>query len=297
MVKKGDCDVIALGLTDVEKGARVISYVRANDIRKVVVLSPFRFRPSFELPCEVEHIEWTEIIKYKFFYRLLQEINNDTLLVVNECLRTQDRSDLTYNCIRHFLNQTKNQFVFQYLPIIDSIDDFMILFDFDSRSRWKREAFRNVFPRECKIEINRVNVSWREVRVETNAVTAATYAREKRRLVDNIGLRDPNVIPRNLYLISGKEKAKHINPGSKYVGRNNRFGLDNMCTYRDISGTGQYVVFELCHNFIDFIDFMSVSRQAEIPVMVSDLKVDRWYYERYQAWGKRLADAYSALQQ
>jgi len=288
--------MIALGLTAVEKEVMIAEYCQEHSIRKVFVLSPIRFRPLFELPCEVEYIEWAEIIMYKFFYRLLQEINNYTLLVINECLRIQDRNDLTYNCIRHFLNQTKNQFVFQYLPIIDSIDDFMILFDFDTRSKWKRDAFCGALLRECEIEIKRVNVSWREVRVETNAATTKTYAREKRRLIDDIRLRDPHTIPRNLYLISGKEKVKSIEIESQYVGRNNRFGLDNMRTYRDISGTGQYVVFELCHNFIDFIDFMSVSRQVEIPVMVSDLKVDQWYYDRYQAWGKRLVDAYSALQ-
>ena len=71
-----------------------------------------------------------EIIQYKFYYRLLQEIGKDTLLVVNECLRMQNRYDLTYNCLRLFLQQTPHALVFQYLPIIDTIADFMVLFDF-----------------------------------------------------------------------------------------------------------------------------------------------------------------------
>ena len=61
-----------------------------------------------------EFIEWADIIEYRYYYRLLQEIGSKTLVVVNECLRTQARHDLTYNCMRLFLNQTDHRLIFQY---------------------------------------------------------------------------------------------------------------------------------------------------------------------------------------
>jgi hypothetical protein len=109
-----------------------------HGIEKVFILTP----ANFSLACPFanhETIEWAVIIQYKFFYRLLQEINQRTLAVVNERLSTQNRYDLTYSCIRHFLTQSSHQIVFQHLPLIDSIEDFMVLLDSEARSRWKRE--------------------------------------------------------------------------------------------------------------------------------------------------------------
>jgi hypothetical protein len=288
--------MIFLGLTDTEKEERLTKYCQTNSIQKIFILSPNRFRPSFNLPCETEHIEWSQIIEYHFFYRLLQEIKNSTLVVVNECLRTQNRNDLTYNCIRHFLNQTKHQIIFQYLPLIDTFEDFMTLFDFDTRSRWKRESFRTDLLNECTLEIKPINLSWNATLIQTDSKTKEAYSREKNKLIANVGLRDPHTIPRNLYLISGKSKIKHISPNLQYVGRNNRFNLNNLHTFKEITTKENFTVFELCHNFIDLIDFLTISRQTHIPILVSDLKVDQWYFERYQNWDQRLKDAYSALQ-
>jgi len=285
--------VICLGLNASQKDAKVARYCADHGIKKVFVLTPEKFRPAFSV--EAEHIEWAQIIQYKFFYRLLQEIDGSTLIVVNECLRTQNRYDLTYNCIRHFLSQTTHQLVFQYLPIIDSPDDFMILFDLDTRSQWKREKLRAELLPHCKVEVAEVPLVLRAVSVETDAKTQAAYVREKRKLIDGIGLKDPHTIPRNLYLMSGKAKLAHVIAGAAYVGRNNRFGIDGLRTFKDEAFPPASTVFELCHNFIDFSDFLALSRQTEIDVLVADLKVDAWYFDRYQAWLQRVRDAYAVL--
>lgn len=285
--------MILLGLDTAEKRKRIGRYVAEHGITKTFVLSPERFALG---PIDgAEPIEWAEIIQYKFFYRLLQEIDSRTLVVVNECLRTQNRNDLTYNCMRHFLNQTTHQLVFQYLPLIDTFDDFMILFDFDTRSRWKREKFRPELLAECSLEVHDVPIAIEPIAVEADAKTRAAYAKEKRRLVDGIGLKDPHTIPRNLLLMAGKAKVPHVDPTKRYVGRNNRFGLANMETYREATGEGPRVAFEWCHNFGDFCDFLAVSRQHKVPALTSDLKVDAWYLDRYQVWAGRLRDGYAAL--
>ena len=285
--------MILLGLPTDAKRARIAQYVAEHGITKTFVLSPSRF--SLGVIPGSEEVEWAEIIQYKFFYRLLQEVDGKTLVVVNECLRTQNRNDLTYNCIRHFLNQTAHQLVFQHLPFIDTFDDFMVLFDFDTRSRWKRERFRPDMLGECSLEANDMSPLLQPIHVETDAKTRTAYAKEKRRLVDGIGLRDPHTIPRNLVLMAGKAKVPHVRADSSYVGRNNRFGLPNLTTYREAADTTPRTAFELPHNYVDLCDFLTVTRQTTVPALVSDLKVDGWYLQRYQEWIGRLRDGYAAL--
>jgi len=286
--------MIALGFDDAQKDAAVKRYCAEHGIRKVFVLSParFRFECSFDA---VEYVDWTDIIRYRFYYRLLQEIDNATLVVVNECLRTQNRYDLTYNCIRNFLNQTRHQLVFQRLPIIDTFDDFMVLFDFDTRSRWKRESWRPEFRNEIELVIQPLAPTLRRIDVPTDAKTREAYAREKRKLIDNIGLRDPHTIPRNLHLFAGKLKLRHVAPEHRYVGRNNRFKLPNLETYDTVQGAGERTVFEFCHRFIDFADFLAATNNTDVSALVSDLKVDEWYFDRFARWTDRIRDAYAAL--
>jgi hypothetical protein len=286
--------MIRLGLDRAAKDAEITRYCAEHPIRNTFILSPSKYRFQCSSPCE--WVEWAEIIEYKFFYRLLQEIGNDSLVVVNECLRDQDRSCLTYNCIRHFLQQAGHQIVFQYLPIIDTEADWMILFDFDTRSRWKREKWRPEFRSETEIVAAEVPLALREVKVPTDAKTRDAYAKEKRKLIDRIGLKDPHTIPRNLYLMSGKARLGQVVDWQQYVGRNNRFKLPNLQTYRELEyGRNPYTVFEFCHNFIDFADFLALSRQTSLDVLVADLKVDRWYFDRYQQWLGRLRAVYSAI--
>jgi hypothetical protein len=289
--------MILLGLDNQKKDERIREYCAEHGISKVFILSPSKFRFVSSFP-ETEHIEWAEIIQYKFFYRLLQEINKSTLVVVNECLRLQNRNDLTYNCIRHFLNQTAHQIVFQYLPLIEDIEDFMILFDFDTRSRWKREKLSAELLKESVICIAPVNLRLSPIPIETDQRLQTLYQKEKAELIAGIGLKDPHTIPRNLYLMSGKARLGRIEEeGRYYVGRNNRFKIENFQTYRELLYPNHYTVFEFCHNFIDFTDFLSLCRQSELDVLVADLKVDQWYFERYASWCTRLQNGYAILQQ
>lgn len=258
------------------------------------MISPEKF--VFQ-PDDAETIEYSDAIKYKYYYRLLQEIDHNTLIVINECLRTQNRYDLTYNCIRNYLNQTHHQIIFQNLPLIDTFNDFMILFDFDTRSRWKRESFRRELLAECKI-VNRIRpITISPIITKANTQTHAIYQKKKRKLIDEIGLKDPHTIPRNLYLIGGKTRQRLVRADVNYVGRNNRLKIPTLKTYREKLFPPDNTVFELPHNFIDFSDFITLSGQVDFEVLVTDLKVDQWYLDRYQKWAERIENARSVLQQ
>lgn len=292
--------MIYLGYKKNEKQDVIFSYIRDNFIKKVFILSPKKFYFDFEY----EFIEWNEIIQYKTYYRLLKDIDNNTLIVVNECLRKQNRYDLAYNCIRLFLNQTKHRIIFQYLPIIDNKENFMILFDFDTRSRWKRENFNIELFKDMNVKCKSIELKLNKLFIETDERLKIKYKKKKKELFDNIGLKDPHTIPRNLYLLSGKKKLKEIytknnlffNKNNRwYIGRNNRFKIKNFQTYKDNKYDKKYIVFELSHNFINFIDFLYLSEQINIDIFISDLKVDEWYWKRYNNWIKEIQNVYSIL--
>lgn len=286
---------IHLGLTAAQKQARILSYCAGRGLEHVVFLSPDKFGFPLELP-RVRSIDWPEIIMYRTFYPLLQEINRRTLVVINECLRTQNRHDLTYNCIRHFLNQAGHVLIFQWLPLIDAMQDFMILFDFATGSRWKRERYDVDLLAEIRIEIMERQPVFHDLPVPTDQATRAAYDRTRAELFRQLGARDPHTIPRNLYLLGGKAKSAAVPIMRHLVGRNNRLKLERMATYREDSyPAAPYVIFELPHNFIDLADFSTLAEQSEFDVLAADLKVDRWYLDRYTAWAQRIADGYADL--
>ena len=287
--------MIWLGATIPEKNTIVRQYCSDHDIQHVVMLSPKKLQ--FILDTHHECIEWAEIIQYKFFYRLLQEIRDTTLVIINECLRVQDRSDLTYNCIRHFLNQTHHQIIFQHLPIIDTVQDFMILLDFDTKSRYKRQSFRPEMIAECDIHIRPVDFRFDVEIIPARECTKNLYAKKREQLFSGLGSKDPHTLPRNLYLIGGKDKLKHIATGCSYVGRNNRFSLDDIHTYKDMAFPhSPYTVFEYPHNVIDFSTFSTLANQTRFTVLSTDLPVDAWYNERFTTWNERIRSAYTTLQ-
>jgi hypothetical protein len=287
--------MICLGYTDTLKDKTITDFCENNNIKKVFVLSPERyyFKCLFK---NTEFIEYADIIRYIYYYRLLQEIDNSVLVVVNECLQTKNRNDLTYNCIRNFLNQTDKQIIFNYVPIIESVTDFFILFDFDTRSKWKRETDFELL-QHSTINTQIIDIKFNEISIQTTNKVKAEYQKTKEKLIQNIGLKDPHTIPRNLYLISGKTKVQCLDKSKYYIGRNNRFALDNIETYNAYTYKRRYIIFEFCHNYIDFCNFIAKSDQIEYDVLVTDLKVDRWYFERYLSWSNVLKECYATIRQ
>ena len=287
--------MIYLGIENQKKQGIIERYCLANNITKVVILTPEKFAFKYDKTIS-ETVYYPQIIEYKFFYRLLQEISQGTLIIINECLRTQNRHDLTYNCIRHYLTQTKHKIIFQYLPIIDTPQDFMTLFDFDTQSRWKREKFDIDLLQESEIVISKRDIAFNFIEITADDKLKSSYQAKKQKLFAEIGIKDPHTLPRNLYLIAGKAKLGHIDPSKQYLGRNNRFKIEAMHKYKqDDYPETPFTVFELPHNFIDYTDFLALSAQDEVDVLATDIKADQWYCKRYQEWKERLDETYTSL--
>lgn len=298
--------MIYLGYATPDKQTIIADYQAAHAISKTVVISHEHFPLLID---GADQVGYADVIMYVTFYRLLQEIDANTLVVLHEVLRTQNRYDLTYNCIRNYLNQTPHVLVFQTLPLIDTQEDFMILFDFATKSRWKRRSFdAGLILDNAQVAVQPWPVDFRRIDVPTSAATQHRYEQERARLFDQLGAKDPHTLPRNLYLLGGKDKLAWIerrqpslfDAGSasapqRYVARNKRLGNGKIVTYADAQPGEVYTVLELPHRFIDFSDFLVTTGQAASDVLVADLKVDHWYFDRYTAWKERIHATYTSL--
>jgi hypothetical protein len=177
--------------------------------------------------------------------------------------------------------------------LIDTAEDFMILFDFATQSRWKRRAFdAGLILDNVQLAMQPWPVDFHRIDVPTSPATRQRYAEERERLFAGLGARDPHTLPRNLYLLGGKDKLAWITrqqpslfeaeaeaAGARcYVARNKRLGNGHVFTYDDAPADGgPYTVVELPHRFIDYSDFVCATGQAASDVLVADLKVDHWY--------------------
>lgn len=302
--------VIYLGHTQAQEQQIVTDYIAAHGIQKTVVIAPERF--PLHIP-GADHVRFADVIMYVTFYRLLQEIDRQTLVVLHECLRTQNRYDLSYNCIRNYLNQTPHSLVFQTLPQIDEQEDFMILFDFATQSRWKRRHFDSgLILDNTQVHVRPYDLSFLRIDVPTSVAAKRRYAEEREKRFAELGARDPHTLPRNLYMLGGKDKLAYIvaqanlqpslfdaggaNAPTRYVARNRRLGHDSIVTYDDAQpDAGSYAILEFPHRFIDFCDFVAYTGQTASAVLVSDLKVDHWYFDRYTAWKERIHATYASL--
>jgi hypothetical protein len=284
--------------TTTEKEGVVQAYCEARNISHVVIISPDGC--DVLSVDEADQVEYSDTIEYATFYRLLEQINNDTLVVVNECLRTQNRYDLTYNCIRNFLNQTTHQIIFNTFPQIDDKEDFMILFDFDTQSRWKRRKFDiNLIMDNVDISVKPFSLEFHPVYVPTSDKTKKAYRSKRESLFSKLGAKDPHTLPRNLYLVAGGDKRDYIDqqPPRLYAARNKRLNRDSIFPYKSIESSGDYAIVELPHRFIDFIDFSLMTGQFEFEVLVADLKVESWYFSRYVEWSKRVNETITSIYQ
>ena len=300
--------MIRIGLNDSEKSSVVERYIRDNGIEKVFVLSTDRFAPGFaqERVTKPEQLDgrcgvylaWPDHIEYRYYYRILQQADKNTLFVVNECLRGQSRTTLNYNCIRTFLRQVRHQIVFQHFPMVESLNDMMTLVDFDTRSKWWDRKFEISMLSELDFSITPRTVEIVPQFVTVDAKTHASYSKEKAELLASVRSdpeKDPHQIPRNLLLVSGKGKLRHLKSGVAYVGRNNRLKIENFSTYREADESAERTAFELPHSYLDMADFLSVTKQRKLPVVVADTKAEAWYLDRFQQWAGRLNDATLAL--
>lgn len=281
---------IFIGLDNARKTAEIAAYAAANGIDRVYLFYPEKF--PLEYP-GARLVEYREIIMYRTFYPLLEEINPSSLLVFNECLRTQNRGELTYNCAHHYCNQTPHKIVFVQFPFIEDPQDFMILLDLLDKGRYKGKSFDWSLLAEERIICNRIPLTAQAIPVPVPPKAGAEYEKKKKDLFDNLGESDPDTIPRQLHVWAGRYKKGSIFPGQRYVARNDRFKLPNVVTYKNVASGEEYVIVDFPHRRIDFCDFLKTTGQRRIEFLCTQFKVDAYYRDSLHAWLYRLEEFYA----
>ncbi|MCD3202825.1 hypothetical protein [Clostridium botulinum] len=285
--------MIRIGLSKLEKEMEIKKYVQQNNIKKVFCFYYKDFPFKYDISCEIEYIEYDDIEMYKFFYRLLEEIDNTSLIIMDECMRTQNRSELIYNCAHHYLNQTPHKIIFEFFPIIENEEDFMILLDFENKGKYKGKSFDYIYLNEEDIQMKPFDIHLETIKVEINEKDTERYEKKKEQLFDTLENKDPNTIPRNLQIFAGTLKKKALNKDVKYVARNKRFKLDNVFTYKTIEANTKYIVIDTHYRRINMNDFIKLTKMNNIKYLTTGLSIDNYIISSFNEWKGRLKNIYA----
>jgi len=279
--------MIRLGLPLAQQQALVAAYVANHGIRQVKVFAPVAFPLRLDLQVPVEAITYPEIILYRFFYRLLAEIDPETLVIFHGMLRTVKRQDLTYNCAHHYARQTPHRIVFEYLPFIEDPADSAILLDLDQPDRFKGRGYVGSLLAEADIQGIAQTFSLTTIDLPVSAAHVVAYEREKARLFDTLGDSDPDTVPRRLHLWAGKWKGDAIDSGQRYLARNGRFHRPNVTVYGQETA-GAYMLLDFPHRRGVLNDALWRTGMHDLTFVHSGLKVDQYYADAFRAWADRL---------
>lgn len=112
------------------------------------------------------------------------------------------------------------------------------------------------------------------------------YRKKVEALFDNLGNKDPDTIPREAHIWTGKYKKKEIKEDKKYIARNARFKMDNVITYDDIKPGEQYKIIDFCHRRLSFNDYLKRSGADKVEYISTGLSIDAVYINQYEEWKK-----------
>jgi len=286
--------VIRIGLDNFQKQEEIKEYVNENGIKNVIVFSPEKFMmelPDLDIP--IRQIGYKEIIMYRTFYPLLEEIDENYLLVANELMRDKNRNCLTYNCYAKYTNQTPHRMVFNYLPIIESQKDIMILIDFSNSQRNKGVGFSEIDLGEYDIQCIRRRYRMDVVEVPLPDGAEKEYEAEKERLFKEIGNKDPDTIPRNLHIWTGRYKMDFIEIDKNYIARNSRFKNRGVEVYKNAVPGNKYRLIDIPWRRLDFNDFLFRTRQIALLYLSTGFSVDNVYIQTFNDWVREVNAIYA----
>lgn len=286
--------MIIIGLTEEQKQYEIKKYVKENGVKNVIVFSPekiFMKLPKLEIP--IRQIGYKEIIMYRTFYPLLEEIDKDCLLVANELMRDSNRNCLTYNCYAKYTNQTPHRMVFNYHPIISEKKDVMILIDFDNSQMKKGFGISSISLDEYDIRCVKKDYSIDIIPVPLPNDANEEYEKEKERLFNEIGSKNPDTIPRNLHIWTGRYKVDFLNDDEDYVARNQRFKRKNISVFKNAIQKKQYTMIDIPIRQLYFNDFLRVTEQEKLRYLSTGFNIDNVYIQSFENWRKELTEVYA----
>lgn len=286
--------MIRIGLNEKQKQEEIKKYVKENNIKNVIVFSPknmFMKLPKMDIP--IRQIDYDEIIMYRTFYPLLEEIGKNHLLIANELMRDKNRNCLTYNSYAKYTNQTEHRIAFNYFPIISERKDILILIDFINSQKYKGFGIKDIDISEYDIRCIRKNIQLSIINVPLPDSANDAYESEKERLFDNLENKDPDTIPRNLHIWTGKFKKHFLNNEEEYVARNKRFNKKNVITYKSTEVDKNYILVDMPCRRMEFNDFLQKTRQENLQYISTGFGVDKVYIKELEDWIEEVENIYA----
>lgn len=286
--------MIRIGYRHRQKQKIIQDYLSKNKIKKIYCFYykdfPYRYNVG---DTEIEYIEYSDIEMYKYFYRLLEEIDETSLIIIDELMRTQNRSELIYNCSHHYLNQTPHRIIFEYFPIIDDKEDFMILLNFENKSKYHGKGFDYIYLKEEDIVMYPRRIKLNVINVETTDKDFERYEKRKEKLFASLGNKHPDTIPRDLQLFAGDIKKRAIGPDKIYVARNKRHKLDNVHSYNEVEKRKDYYVIDFHYRRLNFNDFLKFTGIEQVNYLSTALPIDNYLTNEFIKWKARVDAIYA----
>ena len=286
--------MIRIGLNEEQKRYEIKKYVEKSGVKNVIVFSPekmFMELPELDIP--IRQIEYKDIEMYITFYKLLEEIDDSYLLVANELMRDRKRSCLIHNCYAKYTNQTSHRMVFNYFPIIENKDDIMILIDFSNSQQHKGFGLSSINLKEYDIQCIRKNIRLSVTDILLPQGAENEYKAEKERLFNELGNKDPDTIPRNLHVWTGKFKKAFLENSKTYIARNKRFNKTNVEVYKNAVPGKNYTIVDMPCRRLEFNDFLRATGQEELRYLSAGLGVDKVYIAELEEWIKEVEYIYA----
>lgn len=288
--------MIRIGLGIRQKEKLINNYIEDNNIKDVFVLYSDKYHQKLNLCKDYEEIEYNEWEMYRTFYPMISKVRPDSLIIVNEALRTTNYGDLKVNCATVWLNQTSHRIIFNTLPFIESKEDFRILQKLDqgtkqvSKFDYVQLQSQDILIKPYKIKLDVVSL------LKTTDRQKASYDKLKESLgkdiEDNVSM-DPNNLPRRLQVKSGNYKKELIQEDKLYIARNQRFKLKNVETYRDYDEQKEHIIIDFPISRLDLVDYILKTKTKKLKYLSTDLSIDQYLVGEVSKWIGRL-DAFYA---
>lgn len=187
-----------------DKTKIINDYIANNDIEKVYIFGD-NVDVNFS---NKEYLKFTDLIKYKYYYRLLQEVNTRSLIVINECLKRTNRYDLTYNCIRRYLMNRPHRIVFNYLPIKEKEKDFAILNDFTLDNPFLKDKYEWITD-FSHVDVGKVDIDIKVKNIIVSEEEEKEYLDEKEKVFSG-EINNPNMLPVKMLKVSEGISKRYV---------------------------------------------------------------------------------------
>lgn len=186
-------------------------YIKENNIKNVFIIGD-----NLNIANEM-YVPFKEVIMYKWFYPLLQSIQKDSLVVLNNILKKRQRNCLEYNCIRHYCENTNHILVFNYYPIIEEKEDFMILYDMIQENPFLKEDYKYIIKFKNVI-LGNINTKYQVQNIIVDKTFFERYEKLKNDTINSVK-KDPDIIPQRLLKLSETESKKQVKDFDKLTDR------------------------------------------------------------------------------